>query len=134
MDSKCESTNTEAEVWDKSLFVGLNSKQKKNLRKKLQRQRKKREKLEGSQVSSSVGLDESNHDDEGDGGLERNTEIDDVDIDVGKEGAKKEEEKKEEEMEAVIKGESAINTLLSELEDKLKEKEQKAKEEAEKGP
>lgn len=26
MDSKCESTNTENEVWDKSLFVGLNAK------------------------------------------------------------------------------------------------------------
>ena len=117
MDSKCESTNTESEVWDKSLFVGLNAKQKKNLRKKLQRQRKKKDKGDGSQVSSDVGLDESNHDDEGDGGLERNKEIDDVDIDVGKEGTKKEEEKKEEEKEEVIKGQSAIKDLLGELED-----------------
>ena len=35
MDSKCESTKTDTEIWDKSLFVGLNAKQKKNLRKKL---------------------------------------------------------------------------------------------------
>jgi hypothetical protein len=34
MDSKA-SALTETEVWDKNLFVGLNAKQKKNLRKKL---------------------------------------------------------------------------------------------------
>lgn len=49
-DSECISTNTNNEVWDKSLFEGLTSKQKKNLRKKLQRQRKKKEKLENSQI------------------------------------------------------------------------------------
>ena len=26
MDSKCESTKTDTEIWDKSLFVGLNAK------------------------------------------------------------------------------------------------------------
>jgi response regulator of citrate/malate metabolism len=42
VDSECQSSNNE--VWDKSLFEGLTSKQKKNLRKKLQRQRKKKTK------------------------------------------------------------------------------------------
>ena len=44
VDSK-SGTNT---VWDSKLFEGLTAKQKKNLRKKLQRQRKKKEKLENS--------------------------------------------------------------------------------------
>lgn len=37
--SKADSTTKE--VWDKKLFEGLTAKQKKNLRKKLQRKRKK---------------------------------------------------------------------------------------------
>jgi len=47
-DSECLSTNTRGEVYDKSLFEGLTAKQKKNLRKKLQRQRKKKERQENS--------------------------------------------------------------------------------------
>jgi len=39
IDSECVSSNTN-DVWDKSLFNGLTAKQKKNLRKKLQRKRK----------------------------------------------------------------------------------------------
>jgi hypothetical protein len=42
VDSECQSQTND--VWDKSLFEGLTSKQKKNLRKKLQRQRKKKNK------------------------------------------------------------------------------------------
>lgn len=45
--SECQSSNTNTEVWDPKLFVGLNAKQKKNLRKKLQRKRKK-EKINSS--------------------------------------------------------------------------------------
>lgn len=46
--SECQSSNTNNEVYDPKLFEGLTSKQKKNLRKKLQRQRKKKENLEKS--------------------------------------------------------------------------------------
>jgi hypothetical protein len=39
--SDCQSNGTNNEVWDPKLFEGLTSKQKKNLRKKLQRKRRK---------------------------------------------------------------------------------------------
>ena len=51
IDSECQSSNTN-DVWDKSLFEGLTAKQKKNLRKKLQRQRKKNN--DKSQTSSII--------------------------------------------------------------------------------
>lgn len=78
-----ETTSQLSEVWDKSLFEGLTAKQKKNLRKKLQRQRKKQEKFDNSQIQSSAtsdileksGLNDSiNQDDK---------EIDDINIDIG---------------------------------------------------
>lgn len=79
-----ETASQLSEVWDKSLFEGLTAKQKKNLRKKLQRQRKKQEKFDNSQIQSSAmesdlegksGLNESiNQDDK---------EIDDINIDIG---------------------------------------------------
>lgn len=87
-DSECQSTSTANEVWDAKLFEGLTSKQKKNLRKKLQRQRKKAEKLENSQIESSVdGGDGGNN---GEGSDIENQEIDAIDIDVG--GEKKPDE------------------------------------------
>ena len=41
VDSECKSVSTVTDVYDKKLFEGLNAKQKKNLRKKLQRKKKK---------------------------------------------------------------------------------------------
>ena len=84
MDSKT-STCTDNEVWDKSLFVGLNAKQKKNLRKKLQRQRKQAQK-------STVDLNESIKNEEDDSSLVKDKEIDDIDIDVNKEGKDSQDE------------------------------------------
>jgi len=83
--SECESSNTAKEVWDAKLFEGLNAKQKKNLRKKLQRQRKKKEKLDSSQLDSSIGgdLEGSKGSDIG------HVEIDNIDIDIGGSGDKK---------------------------------------------
>ena len=57
IDSECQSSNTN-DVWDKSLFDGLTAKQKKNLRKKLQRQRKK-----VTEKSSASNIDGSGKDD-----------------------------------------------------------------------
>ena len=73
------------EVWDQKLFEGLTSKQKKNLRKKLQRQRKKKENLDSSQADSSVDLSERQNDRSiNDDGQENPMgEIDNIDIDVG---------------------------------------------------
>lgn len=73
------------EVWDQKLFEGLTSKQKKNLRKKLQRQRKKKENLDSSQADSSVDLSERQNDRSiNDEGQENPMgEIDNIDIDVG---------------------------------------------------
>lgn len=59
--SECQSTSTNNEVWDPKLFEGLTSKQKKNLRKKLQRKRKK-EKINSSQIDSSIDLNGSQKD------------------------------------------------------------------------
>jgi serine/threonine-protein kinase SRPK3 len=72
--SECQSSGTNNEVWDPKLFEGLNSKQKKNLRKKLQRKRRK-EKM--SQLDSSIeNGSQKEHSDIQKG------EIDDIDIDV----------------------------------------------------
>lgn len=126
-DSECQSTSTANEVWDAKLFEGLTSKQKKNLRKKLQRQRKKAEKLENSQIESSV--------DGGDGGNDEgsdidNQEIDAIDIDIGEKkksdgSAKKPEEK-------ILEGlsdnkskeapEEAVEEMKADYEEKLNNK------------
>ena len=46
--SDLQSQATNQEVWDTKLFEGLTKKQKQNLRKKLQRQRKKKNALDSS--------------------------------------------------------------------------------------
>ena len=90
-------------VWDMKLFEGLTAKQKKNLRKKLQRQRKKQEKLDNSQIQSSQtsSIDNGGSANENDiSGVEINEqEIGDIDIDVGKKSGKKEVEEDEENKE-----------------------------------
>lgn len=81
IDSECQSSNTN-DVWDKSLFDGLTAKQKKNLRKKLQRQRKK-----VNEKSSTSNLEGSGKDDLSDLG---NQDIGDINIDIdANESAKK---------------------------------------------
>ena len=87
--SDAQSSNTQ-NAYDKAQFEGLTSKQKKNLRKKLQRQRKKQEKLNSSQIQSSVDLGSKN--DDCDPGLDLQ-EIDDIDINVDGSKDKKEEAK-----------------------------------------
>lgn len=87
--SKTDSTTNQ--VWDQKLFEGLNAKQKKNLRKKLQRKRKK-EQMGVSQADSSVDASESNRDTsliEGNDIDKPMGEIDNLDIDV--DDSKKEE-------------------------------------------
>lgn len=76
--SECQSSNTANEVWDPKLFVGLNAKQKKNLRKKLQRKRKK-EKLNSSQIDSSIDLNVSQ---KADSDIQK-AEIDELNIEIG---------------------------------------------------
>lgn len=46
--SELDKSTTNSEVYDKDLFEGLTAKQKKNLRKKLQRQKKKKAKEDAS--------------------------------------------------------------------------------------
>ena len=83
LDSECQSTRTDNEVWDTKLFEGLTSKQKKNLRKKLQRQRKKAQKMENSQMSSSIDPSDTKEDESD----QADQEIDAIDIDVGEKPA-----------------------------------------------
>lgn len=131
MDSECQSTRTDNEVWDAKLFEGLTSKQKKNLRKKLQRQRKKQQKFENSQISSTI--DKSG---EEDGSDIADQEIGDIDIDVGgkPDTAPKEEEKAS--TEKILEGlsdsepkettprkpEETIEEMKADYEDKLNNK------------
>lgn len=101
-DSECQSQSTANEVWDAKLFEGLNAKQKKNLRKKLQRQRKKAEKLNDSQIQSSVDNDNEGKDDGSDMENKDIDQIGDIDIDIGdkpssKDGDQAKAEKKSEE-------------------------------------
>lgn len=78
IDSECQSSNTN-DVWDKSLFEGLTSKQKKNLRKKLQRQRKKKGADDKSSQMQSSNVDASGKDDLSGIG---NDDIGDINIDI----------------------------------------------------
>ena len=113
--SECQSSTTN-EVYDPKLFEGLSSKQKKNLRKKLQRQRKKKEKLENSQISSSIDLNESKENVSG-GALE-DQEIDALDIDIG--GESKAAEQKAPEPPKVEKEEekvSEVNSIVEKSDD-----------------
>ena len=82
------------EVYDQKLFEGLTSKQKKNLRKKLQRQKKKKDRLDNSQIASSVDLSETQNDESiiDDKSTTPIGEIDNIDIDV--DGDKKNDDDK----------------------------------------
>jgi serine/threonine-protein kinase SRPK3 len=75
--SECQSSNTASEVWDPKLFVGLSAKQKKNLRKKLQR-RRRRGAAGASQADSSIDVLASQ---KGDSEIPEG-EIGDLDIDI----------------------------------------------------
>lgn len=86
LTSECMSIGSKkVETWDPSLFEGLNPKQKKNLRKKLQRQKKKKDKYDDSQIVSnaqSESIIEGESVDQGNtGGIEK--EIEDINIDIG---------------------------------------------------
>ena len=65
----------------------MTSKQKKNLRKKLQRQRKKKEKFNSSQVESSVDLESKKSNEDITSVTEVNKEIDDIDINIDEKAA-----------------------------------------------
>lgn len=86
--SDCQSSNTNNEVWDQKLFEGLSAKQKKNLRKKLQRKRKQKNQ---SQTGQSIDLDGTSRKD---GSDIQKGEIDDIDIDIGESSPKQKEEPK----------------------------------------
>jgi serine/threonine-protein kinase SRPK3 len=110
-------------VYDGKLFEGLTAKQKKNLRKKLQRQRKKKEKLNSSQLDSSVDLNSSQKDKLSD---IDNAEIDDIDIDIGNSENNKEIKPEEEILKKKQEEEKILDALkLSEDE---KEREQAGEE------
>ena len=80
-NSELDRSTTNSEVYDKELFEGLTAKQKKNLRKKLQRQRKKKDKENASQIESSIDLNESKEQDDGISDI-ANQEIEEIEIDV----------------------------------------------------
>lgn len=123
LDTSTISKSSSKQVWDPKLFEGLTAKQKKNLRKKLQRQRKKRENLDsqaGSSVDASESKDTSMIDDK-DMDKTPMGEIDNIDIDVDEKDKDKKEDKPEEDdkknLEIPKKPEQSVEEMKKEFAD-----------------